>query len=177
LNNKRNKRNKKNTLVYIDIGTTHEKICRLKIELFGDVVPKTVQNFLEFIKGESNKFNYEGCRFHRIIPGFMIQGGDVTRGDGTGGYSIYGNTFEDENFKLTHNGPGVLAMANSGANTNGSQFYITFVETQWLNGKHVVFGKMINDKHNKNSLKILEQYGSDDGTPTKEIQIIKCGVL
>ncbi|XP_021281019.1 peptidyl-prolyl cis-trans isomerase CYP63 isoform X2 [Herrania umbratica] len=169
----------KNPLVFLDVSVDGDPVERIIIELFADVVPKTAENFRALCTGEKDigkstgkPLHYKGSFLHRIIKGFMAQGGDFSKGNGTGGESIYGGKFADENFKLAHDGPGVLSMANSGPNTNGSQFFITFKRQPHLDGKHVVFGKVIKGM---DVLKKIEQVGTGDGKPAKPVKISDSG--
>ena len=166
--------------VYFDIEVDGEKAGRVVFGMFGDTVPKTVKNFSTLADGSAGTGNsgkplhFKGSKFHRIIPGFMAQGGDFTNGNGTGGESIYGNKFADENFTLQHTKPYLLSMANAGPNTNGSQFFITFKETPWLNGRHTVFGEVIEGQDVINN---LEKIGSGSGATSKTAVIADCGIL
>ena len=161
------------TLVYLDMGINKKKIGRLTIKLYDAIVPRTVNNFKAFIRGFKG-YSYKGCNMHRIIPDFCVQGGDLTRGDGTGGFSIYGDKFEDENFSIKHDQMGVLSMANSGPGTNGSQFFITLKETPHLDGVHVGFGAVVDGEE---VLHKLNSIGSPDGTPRYMVTILDCGFL
>jgi len=164
--------------VFFDIQADGAPMGRIVMELHDDVVPKTAENFRALCTGEKGvgksgkPLHFKGSAFHRIIQQFMCQGGDFTRGNGTGGESIYGEKFQDENFKLKHTEPGLLSMANAGPNTNGSQFFITTVVTSWLDGKHVVFGKVTDGM---NVLTAMEAAGSRSGSTSKDVVIADCG--
>ena len=166
--------------VFFDIEINGLPVGRIVFGLFGNTVPRTTENFLALADGSAGvtskgiPLHYKGSTFHRIIKGFMAQGGDFTKGNGQGGESIYGHKFPDENFHLTHSKPFLLSMANSGPNTNGSQFFITFAETPWLDGRHMVFGEVI---EGQKFVQALEDIGSDDGSVIAEAKIANCGIL
>ncbi|KAF9652379.1 cyclophilin [Thelephora ganbajun] len=159
--------------VFFDITINEQPAGRIVFKLYDDVVPKTARNFRELATGQHG-YGYGGSSFHRIIPKFMLQGGDFTRGNGTGGKSIYGEKFADENFQLKHSKPGLLSMANAGKNTNGSQFFITTVVTSWLDGAHVVFGEVVEGLE---LVKAIEGKGTASGTPTAKVTIANSGTV
>ncbi|KAJ3039453.1 hypothetical protein HDV00_012231 [Rhizophlyctis rosea] len=163
----------KNPKVYFDINAGEQKLGRVVMELRADVTPKTAENFRALCTGEKG-FGYAGSTFHRVIPGFMCQGGDFTNHNGTGGKSIYGAKFPDENFTLKHTGPGILSMANAGKNTNGSQFFICTAQTSWLDGAHVVFGKVTEGYE---VIEKVESFGSRNGQTKQRITIAESGQL
>ena len=175
--------NPKNPLVFFDISIGSQPAGRVEMELFKDVVPKTAENFRALCTGEKGVGRsgkplwYKGSRFHRVIPGFMCQGGDFTAGNGTGGESIYGHKFPDESFSGRagkHFGPGTLSMANAGENTNGSQFFICTANTDWLNGKHVVFGQVTKGY---DVISKVESQGSQSGATRQPITVTNCGEI
>ncbi|PRP75569.1 peptidyl-prolyl cis-trans isomerase 1-like [Planoprotostelium fungivorum] len=181
-----------NPQVFFDITAGGNSLGRVVMELRADIVPKTAENFRALCTGEKGSLNgvplhYKGSKFHRIIPQFMCQGGDFTRGNGTGGVSIYGGKFIDENFDLKHTGPGILSMANSGPNSmyslsltrltataNGSQFFICTSKTSWLDGKHVVFGAVTEGYH---VIEKIEKLGTATGATSQTVVISNCGQL
>uniref|UniRef100_A0A0G4H2N5 Peptidyl-prolyl cis-trans isomerase n=1 Tax=Chromera velia CCMP2878 TaxID=1169474 RepID=A0A0G4H2N5_9ALVE len=168
------------TSVFFDIDIGNQKAGRVVLTLYNDLLPKTTENFRALCTGEKGAgtegkaLHFKGSKFHRIIPGFMCQGGDFTRGNGTGGESIYGRKFADEGFPVKHDKPYLLSMANAGPNTNGSQFFITVAATPWLDGKHVVFGEV---KDGASVVQQMEECGSRSGTTSKPVVISDCGQL
>ena len=162
--------------VYFDMKVGGKHFGKIKIGLFGDVAPKTAENFRALATNEKG-FGYAGSKFHRIINNFMIQGGDFTRGDGTGGKSIYGSKFKDENFNIKHCAKYYLSMANAGPDTNGSQFFITTAVTSWLDGRHVVFGKLMDKESEQIVDKIENLKTNSQDKPNKAVEIASAGEI
>eukprot|EP01083_Nonionella_stella_P021644 59970_1 len=162
--------------VYLDVclgGGMAQELGRIVIKLRNDIAPKTCENFRSLCVGDNRKgLRFKNCKFHRVIPGFMAQAGDFENGDGTGGSSIYGETFNDENFVLKHEGAGCLSMANTGPNTNGSQFFITYKQCPHLDGKHVVFGNVIKGL---DVVETMAEYGTQSGDTKAIVFISDCG--
>lgn len=169
-----------NPRVFFDMTIGGQPAGRIVMELFADTTPRTAENFRALCTGEKGigssgkPLHYKDSTFHRVIPEFMCQGGDFTSGNGTGGESIYGSKFDDENFMKEHTGPGILSMANSGPNTNGSQFFICTDKTEWLDGKHVVFGEVVEGME---VVMAIEKVGSDSGETSQPVVIADCGQL
>ncbi|MGE6756899.1 peptidylprolyl isomerase [Corallococcus interemptor] len=169
-----------NAKVFFDMSIGGQPAGRIVMELFSDDVPKTAENFRALCTGEKGMgksgkpLHFKGTPFHRVIPQFMCQGGDITLGNGYGGESIYGEKFADENFKHKHTGPGILSMANAGPNSNGSQFFLTTATTSWLDGKHVVFGKVV---EGMDVVKKIESVGSQSGATRQPVKIEDSGQL
>jgi len=161
-----------NIFFNIAINGKHENRT-IEFKLYDEKVPKTATNFRELATG-AHGFGYKDSSFHRVIPNFMLQGGDFTRHNGTGGKSIYGEKFADENFDISHTKPGLLSMANAGPNTNGSQFFITTAETRWLDKKHVVFGEVVKGME---VVREIENLGSASGQPRAKVTITECGIV
>eukprot|EP00745_Piridium_sociabile_P038208 TRINITY_DN69752_c0_g1_i1.p1 TRINITY_DN69752_c0_g1~~TRINITY_DN69752_c0_g1_i1.p1 ORF type:complete len:177 (-),score=22.07 TRINITY_DN69752_c0_g1_i1:107-637(-) len=171
---------KENPRVFFEISVDNECFGRVEFELYKDACPQTAENFRALCTGEKGvgrsgvPLHYKNCSFHRIIPEFMLQGGDFTSGDGTGGESIYGTRFDDENFNVKHDVPYLLSMANAGPGTNGSQFFITAVKCTWLDGKHVVFGRVTSGS---DIVDKLQRFGTPAGSVAKKVRISDCGQL
>ncbi|KAJ7188853.1 cyclophilin-like domain-containing protein [Mycena filopes] len=166
-------------IVFMDINIGETPAGRLKMELFNDIVPKTAENFRQLCTGEyrvnSRPQGYKNATFHRVVPNFMCQGGDFLKGDGTGSFSIYGDKFPDENFQEKHTGPGLLSMANSGPNTNGCQFFITTAKCDFLDGKHVVFGRVVDGMLTLRKIENVQT--GQNNRPKLVVKITECGEM